>query len=59
MAIEATVMISAGVYGVYSELDSAFRDPTGYRLVTTRGASMGDSPRRFPPASREGRSQMS
>ena len=42
------VMISVGFYGVYSELGPAFERASGYRLVTTRGPSMGDSPEAIP-----------
>jgi molybdate transport system substrate-binding protein len=42
------VMISAGYFGVYSELGPAFERTTGYRLVTSRGPSMGDSPEAIP-----------
>src|SRR5258706_2055491 len=42
------VMISAGFYGVYSELGPAFERSSGHRLVTTRGPSMGDSPEAIP-----------
>jgi molybdate transport system substrate-binding protein len=42
------VMISAGFYGVYSELGPAFERVSGHRLVTTRGPSMGDSPEAIP-----------
>lgn len=45
---EVHVMISAGFYGVYSELGPAFGRTTGHRLVTTRGPSMGDSPEAIP-----------
>src|SRR3954469_2517570 len=41
-------MISAGFYGVYSELGPAFEGATSHRLVTTRGPSMGDSPEAIP-----------
>jgi molybdate transport system substrate-binding protein len=47
-AAEVNVMISAGFYGVYSELGPAFEHTTGHRLVTTRGPSMGDSPEAIP-----------
>jgi molybdate transport system substrate-binding protein len=47
-AAEVRVMISAGFYGVYSELGPAFERASGYRLVTTRGPSMGDSPEAIP-----------
>ena len=46
-------MISAGFYGVYSELGPLFERATGHRLITTRGPSMGDSRRPFPRAWRE------
>jgi molybdate transport system substrate-binding protein len=45
---EVQVMISAGFYGVYSELAPAFERASGHRLVTTRGPSMGDSPEAIP-----------
>jgi molybdate transport system substrate-binding protein len=45
---EVHVMISAGFYGVYSELGPAFERASGHRLVTTRGPSMGDSPEAIP-----------
>ena len=47
-AAEVRVMISAGFYGVYSELGPAFERASGHRLVTTRGPSMGDSPEAIP-----------
>ena len=47
-AAEVHVMISAGFYGVYSELGPAFGRATGHRLITTRGPSMGDSPEAIP-----------
>ena len=43
-AADVHVMISAGFYGVYSELGPAFERASGHRLITTRGPSMGDSP---------------
>jgi molybdate transport system substrate-binding protein len=47
-AADVYVMISAGFYGVYSELAPAFERASGHRLVTTRGPSMGDSPEAIP-----------
>jgi molybdate transport system substrate-binding protein len=47
-ATDVRVMISAGFYGVYSELGPAFERASGYHLVTTRGPSMGDSPEAIP-----------
>ena len=47
-AADVHVMISAGFYGVYSELGPAFERTTGHHLVTTRGPSMGDSPEAIP-----------
>jgi len=47
-AADLHVMISAGFYGVYSELGPAFVRASGHRLVTTRGPSMGDSPEAIP-----------
>ena len=47
-AAEVRVMISAGFYGVYSELAPAFERASGHHLVTTRGPSMGDSPEAIP-----------
>jgi molybdate transport system substrate-binding protein len=47
-AADVRVMISAGFYGVYSELGPAFERTSGHRLVTTRGPSMGDSPEAIP-----------
>jgi molybdate transport system substrate-binding protein len=47
-AAEVHVMISAGFYGVYSELGPAFERASGHHLVTTRGPSMGDSPEAIP-----------
>ena len=41
-------MISAGFYGVYSELVPAFERASGHRVLTTRGPSMGDSPESIP-----------
>src|SRR3954463_3661818 len=47
-AAEVRVMISAGFFGVYSELAPAFERASGHKLVTTRGPSMGDSPEAIP-----------
>jgi molybdate transport system substrate-binding protein len=47
-AADVQVMISAGFYGVYSELGPAFEQASGHHLVTTRGPSMGDSPESIP-----------
>ena len=47
-AADVHVMISAGFYGVYSELGPVFERASGHRLVTTRGPSMGDSPEAIP-----------
>ena len=47
-AAEVHVMISAGFYGVYSELGPAFERASGHHLVTTRGPSMGDSQESIP-----------
>lgn len=47
-AADVHVMISAGFYGVYSELAPAFERASGHRLVTTRGPSMGDSTEAIP-----------
>jgi molybdate transport system substrate-binding protein len=47
-AADVQVMISAGFYGVYSELGPAFERSSGHHLVTTRGPSMGDSPEAIP-----------
>ena len=47
-AADVRVMISAGFYGVYSELGPKFEQSTGHRLVTIRGPSMGDSPEAIP-----------
>jgi molybdate transport system substrate-binding protein len=47
-AADLHVMISAGFYGVYSELSPAFERSSGNHLVTTRGPSMGDSPEAIP-----------
>ena len=47
-AADVHVMISAGFYGVYSELAPAFERVTGHRLITTRGPSLGDSPEAIP-----------
>ncbi len=42
-------MISAGFFGVYSELGPAFEKSTGHKLITTRGPSaIGDSPEAIP-----------
>ena len=48
IAADVRVMISAGFYGVYSELSPAFERASGHRLITTRGPSMGDSPEAIP-----------
>jgi molybdate transport system substrate-binding protein len=53
-AADLQVMISAGFYGVYSELGPAFERASGHRLVTTRGPSMGDSPEAIPTRLRRG-----
>jgi molybdate transport system substrate-binding protein len=47
-AADIRVMISAGFYGVYSELGPAFERGSGHHLITTRGPSMGDSPEAIP-----------
>jgi molybdate transport system substrate-binding protein len=47
-AADVRVMISAGFYGVYSELGPAFERASGHHLVTTRGPWMGDSPEAIP-----------
>lgn len=47
-AADIHVMISAGFFGVYSELGPAFEKATGHKLVTARGPSMGDSPEAIP-----------
>src|SRR3954467_11415319 len=47
-AADVRVMISAGFYGVYSELAPAFERASGHHLVTTRGPSVGDSPEAIP-----------
>ena len=47
-AADVHVMISAGFFGVYSELAPAFERASGHRLLTTRGPSMGDSPESIP-----------
>jgi molybdate transport system substrate-binding protein len=47
-AADVQVMISAGFYGVYSELGAAFERTSGHHLITTRGPSMGDSPEAIP-----------
>jgi molybdate transport system substrate-binding protein len=47
-AADVHVMISAGFYGVYSELAPAFERASGHHLVTTRGPSIGDSPEAIP-----------
>src|SRR5215468_3648174 len=47
-AADVHVMISAGFYGVYSELGPAFERASGHRLITTRGPSLGDSPDAIP-----------
>jgi molybdate transport system substrate-binding protein len=47
-AADVHVMISAGFYGVYSELSPVFERASGNHLVTTRGPSMGDSPEAIP-----------
>jgi molybdate transport system substrate-binding protein len=47
-AAEVRVMISAGFFGVYSELGPAFEKSTGHKLITTRGPSIGDSPEAIP-----------
>src|SRR5437899_5557025 len=47
-AADVHVMISAGFYGVYSELGPAFERASGHRLITTSGPSLGDSPEAIP-----------
>ncbi len=54
-AADVRVMISAGFFGVYSELGPRFERATGHRLVTIRGPSVGDSPEAIP--TRLGRSE--
>ena len=47
-AADVQVMISAGFFGVYSELGPAFERASGHHLITTRGPSIGDSPEAIP-----------
>src|SRR5258706_4152621 len=47
-AADVHVMISAGFYGVYSELGPGCERPTRHHLGTTRGPYMGDSPEAIP-----------
>src|SRR3954462_11007096 len=47
-AADVRVMISAGFYGVYSELGPAFERASGQHLLTVHGPSMGDSPEAIP-----------
>src|SRR5947199_3239926 len=47
-AADVRVMISAGFYGVYSDLGPAFERASGHHLITTRGPSLGDSPEAIP-----------
>jgi molybdate transport system substrate-binding protein len=47
-AADLHVLISAGFFGLYSELAPAFERASGHHLVTTRGPSMGDSPEAIP-----------
>ena len=47
-AADVHVMISAGFYGVYSQLSPAFERASGHHLITTRGPSMGDSSEAIP-----------
>ena len=58
-AADVHVMISAGFYGVYSELSPAFERAGGHRLVTRAAHRWATLRRRFPPDSREARPQMS
>ena len=48
VAADVRVLISAGFFGVYSELGPSFERASGHRLITTRGPSMGDSPESIP-----------
>lgn len=48
LAADVHVMISAGFFNVYSELQPEFERATGHRLITTRGPSTGDSPEAIP-----------
>ncbi len=48
LAADVHVMISAGFYGVYSQLAPAFERASGHHLITVRGPSMGDSPEAIP-----------
>jgi molybdate transport system substrate-binding protein len=48
LAADVRVMISAGFYGVYEQLAPAFERSSGYKLITTRGPSIGDSPEAIP-----------
>jgi molybdate transport system substrate-binding protein len=47
-AAEIRVLISAGFFGVYSQLGPQFERETGHKLITTRGPSMGSSPESIP-----------
>ena len=48
LATDLKIMISAGFYGVYEQMVPAFEQQTGYKLITTRGPSIGDSPEAIP-----------
>src|SRR5437016_14177772 len=47
-AADVQVMISAGFYGVYSELGPAFARASCHHLVTPRRPSLGDSQQAHP-----------
>lgn len=57
-ATDVHVMISAGFYGVYSELSPTF-ERAGHRLVRRAAHRWVIRRRQFPPGSREARPQMS
>ena len=54
LGAEVKVMISGGVSAAYSELVPQYERATGNKVVTVRGASMGDSPTSIPGRIRRG-----
>jgi len=53
-AAEVRVMISAGFYQAYSELVPVFERSSGHHVVTTRGPSLGNSPKAIPNRLKQG-----
>src|SRR5215813_8662186 len=47
-ATEIKVMLSGGFSGAYADLIPEFERKSGHKIMTVRGASMGDTPEAIP-----------